>query len=264
MYCIVLYISYKFSHTWEEGNYQHLCWQKPRRLGRPPPRSGLNVWSDRVLKSTWNRQNLPTGNFLLRLPALGSCLWLNGMMMIRVVVSLAKFMMKMGIKKVVWQCMEVLLVKRKQQRKWRWEPNIAEVNMVVATVEFAQLFPSRLVFADIVVNPQPPSRIQLACLWCQRLKQLLKDKCLQTGQSRLVLFCLEVRLVPIHFSLLIFTWNLATELSGAPPVLYLALVAFNKDAPEHVIFKYLPAMACSKCTREPSGRLQELMCRDCR
>ena len=60
----------------------------------------LNFWSDWVLKSTWNRQNLPTGNFLLRLPALGSCLWLNGMMMIRVVVSLAKFMMKMGIKKV--------------------------------------------------------------------------------------------------------------------------------------------------------------------
>ena len=168
------------------------------------------------------------------------------------------------LRKWLWQCMEVLLVKRKQQRKWRWEPNIAEVNMVVATVEFAQLFPSRLVFADIVVNPQPPSRIQLACLWCQRLKQLLKDKCLQTGQSHLVLFCLEVRLVQIHFSLLIFTWNLATELSGAPPVLYLALVAFNKDAPEHVIFKYLPAMACSKCTREPSGRLQELMCRDCR
>ena len=77
---------------------------------------------------------------------------------------------------------------------WRWwrncdimimlpRPYIAEVDMLMATVEFAKLLPCWLPLADIVIDPQPPTRVQLASTWCQWLKQLLQTKVWFCGTS---------------------------------------------------------------------------------
>ena len=55
-------------------------------------------------------------------------------------------------------------------------PNIAEVDMLMLTIEVAEFFPSRLLSAHIVVDPQSPAGVQLPRTRCQWLQQLLKPQ----------------------------------------------------------------------------------------
>ena len=157
-------------------------------------------------------------------------------------------------------------------------PYIAEVDMLMATVELAKLLPCRLPLADIVIDPHSPTRVQLASTWCQWLEQLLQNKIWFCGTSIWsgLTSWLELRTfsrenLPFWLiSLFIFTWNLATELSGAPPGLYLALAAFNRGT--QVSHGYdmclhcleIPAKECSRCRTKPSVQHRVLRCRNCR
>ena len=52
----------------------------------------------------------------------------------------------------------IVLIKKCCDRR---RPNIAEVDMLMPTIEVAEFFPSRLLLAHIVVDPHSPAGVQL-------------------------------------------------------------------------------------------------------
>ena len=128
--------------------------------------------------------------------------------------------------------------------------------MLMLTIEVAEFFPSRLLSAHIVIDPQSPAGVQLPRTRCQWLQQLLQPQIWILIDILifhfLSSFWINFYLEPSHR----VKWSSSRAVSG----LGCLQQRFHMGV---IVCPEIPAKGCSRCTTEPSDQPPGPWCKNC-